>query len=73
MSFRLLLLAAVAFVTSNGKCDHFCEYKQLHKCDEEFVAGFEAHPNDPDMEVYCNVFQVCTDLRINNRSSKRLI
>ncbi|XP_078377594.1 uncharacterized protein LOC144660735 isoform X2 [Oculina patagonica] len=57
MSFRIVLLIAVILASSNVKGYESCEYENLHKCDEGFVAGFQAHPNDPDMGIYCNVFQ----------------
>ncbi|KAL9966673.1 hypothetical protein ACROYT_G024785 [Oculina patagonica] len=47
--------------TSNATSFKQCEYEYLHKCDEGFVAGFEAHPHDPDMGIYCNVFQGFAD------------
>ena len=61
MSFRIVLIVAVILVTSKVKGYKSCEYEQLHKCDEGFVAEFEAHPNDPNMGVYCDVFQVRTN------------
>lgn len=36
----------------------FCEYEHIHQCDVGFVAGFDAYPNNPNMNVYCDVFQV---------------
>ena len=56
MSFRILLLVAAILRTTNGYL--LCEYEHLHKCDLGFVGGFDDHPNDPDMSVYCGVFQV---------------
>ncbi|KAL9966694.1 hypothetical protein ACROYT_G024806 [Oculina patagonica] len=61
MSFRIVLLIAVILASSNVKGYESCEYENLHKCDEGFVAGFQAHPNDPDMGIYCNVFQHFAD------------
>ncbi len=58
MSFTVLLLVVVILGTSDVKGYESCEYEYLHKCDEGFVAGFQAHPNDPDMGIYCDVFQV---------------
>ncbi|KAL9966692.1 hypothetical protein ACROYT_G024804 [Oculina patagonica] len=57
MSFTVLLLVVVILGTSDVKGYESCEYEHLHKCDEGFVSGFQAHPNDPDMGIYCDVFQ----------------
>ncbi|KAL9966669.1 hypothetical protein ACROYT_G024781 [Oculina patagonica] len=54
-------LLKVVLETSNVKSYEPCEYEHLHKCDGGFVAGFKAHPNDPDMGIYCNVFQISSD------------
>ena len=62
MSFRILLLVAAILRTSNGTEIGMryqpCEYEHLHECTQGFVAGLDAHPEDPNMGVYCDVFQV---------------
>ena len=58
MSFRVLLLVAVIFGAPNVKGYEPREYAHLIKCNEVFVAGFKTHRNDPDVQVYCNAYQV---------------
>ena len=63
MSIKILLLVAAVLGTSIGTHYLPCEYEYLHKCDLGFVVGFGNHPNDPNMTLYCDVFQV-PNLRI---------
>ena len=63
MSLRILFLVAAVLRTSSGTRYLPCEYEYLHKCDLGFVVGFGNHPNDPNMTLYCDVFQV-PNLRI---------
>lgn len=58
MSLRIVLLVAVMFGTPNVRCYKSCEYEHVMKCDKDFVAGFESRPNDPDVRVYCDAYQV---------------
>lgn len=62
MSSRILLLVAAILRTSIeieiGVRYQPCEYEHPHECDQGFVAGFDAHHEDPNMGVYCGVFQV---------------
>lgn len=58
MSLTIVLLVVVILGTTDVKGYKPCENEHLQKCDEGFVAGFEAHPNDPDIGIYCDAFQV---------------
>ena len=58
MPFRIVLLVAVMLGPLNVKSYKLCEYAHLIKCNEVFVAGFRVHPNDPDIRVYCDAYQV---------------
>lgn len=61
MHFTIVLLVVVILGTSDVKGRYkSCEYEYLQKCDEGLVADFQAHPNDPDIEIYCDAFQVRT-------------
>ncbi len=60
MSFTIVLIVVI-LGTSDAKGRYkSCEYEYLQKCDESFVADFQAHLDDPDMEIYCDTFQVRT-------------
>ena len=35
-----------------------CEYVHIRNCNLGFVASFEDHPNNPNLSLYCDVFEV---------------
>ena len=58
MPLGILLLVATILETSNGMPYLSCEYEHIRNCNLGFVASFEDHPNNPNMSLYCDVFQV---------------